>query len=89
MCVHTAFLVSYGNPKFWDSWSGIVASCKGIVIIEEAPPGVEPVAQFDSTQRNLPRVAVCFHRAGGTHQVSLQMWKHMQRVFSLMKNESY
>ena len=50
----TTPLAPYGKPKFLDSGGSIVARPKLKGIDGRAPPGVEPVAQFDSTRENLP-----------------------------------
>jgi hypothetical protein len=47
-------LAPYGKPKFLDSGGSMVAKLKLKGIDGRAPPGVEPVAQFDSTRENLP-----------------------------------
>ena len=47
-------LAPYGKPKFLGSGGSMVAKLKLKGIDGRAPPGVEPVAQFDSTRENLP-----------------------------------
>ena len=48
-------MAPYGKPKFLDSGGSIVARPKLKGIDGRAPPGVEPVAQFDSTRENFGR----------------------------------
>ena len=43
-----------GKPKSLGSGGSMVAKLKLKGIDGRAPPGVEPVAQFDSTRENLP-----------------------------------
>ena len=43
-----------GKPKSLGSGGSMVAKLKLKGIDGRAPPGVEPVAQFDSTRGNLP-----------------------------------
>ena len=43
-----------GKPKFLGSGGSMVAKLKLKGIDGEAPPGVEPVAQFDSTRETSP-----------------------------------
>ena len=43
-----------GKPKLVGSGGSMVAKLKLKGIDGRAPPGVEPVAQFDSTRENLP-----------------------------------
>ena len=52
--LYTTSLAPYGKPKFLDSGGSMVAKLKLKGIDGRAPPGVEPVAQFDSTRENLP-----------------------------------
>ena len=50
----TTCLAVSGKPKRLGSGGSMVAKLKLKGIDGRAPPGVEPVAQFDSTRENLP-----------------------------------